>query len=88
MSVWRMIWRSLAVLILLALIAAAIAWAMRKDIARNYVDAEIKRRGIPARYQITEIGPSRQRLEKISFGDPVNPDLTADWAEVITATGF
>jgi translocation and assembly module TamB len=88
MSVWRVIWRSLAVLILLALIAAAIAWAMRKDIARNYADAEIKRRGIPARYQITEIGPSRQRLEKISLGDPANPDLTADWAEVITATGF
>ena len=88
MSVWRMIWRSLAVLILLALVAAVIAWAMRKDIARNYADAEIKRRGIPARYQITEIGPSRQRLEKISLGDPANPDLTADWAEVITATGF
>jgi translocation and assembly module TamB len=88
MSVWRVIWRSLAVLILLALIAAAIAWAMRKDIARNYADAEIKRRGIPARYQITEIGPSRQRLEKISLGDPANPDLTADWAEVITVTGF
>jgi hypothetical protein len=88
MSVWRVIWRSLAVLILLALLAAAIAWAMRKDIARNYADAEIKRRGIPARYQITEIGPSRQRLEKISLGDPANPDLTADWAEVVTATGF
>lgn len=88
MSVWRMIWRSLAVLILLALVAAAIAWAMRKDIARNYADAEIKRRDIPARYQITEIGPSRQRLEKISLGDPANPDLTADWAEVITTTGF
>jgi translocation and assembly module TamB len=88
MSVLRVIWRSLAVLILLALIAATIAWAMRKDIARNYADAEIKRRGIPARYQITEIGPSRQRLEKISLGDPANPDLTADWAEVITATGF
>lgn len=88
MSVWRVIWRSLAVLILLALVAAAIAWAMRKDIARNYADAEIKRRGIPAQYQITEIGPSRQRLEKISLGDPANPDLTADWAEVITATGF
>ena len=88
MSVWRMIWRSLAVLILLALVAAAIAWAMRKDIARNYADAEIKRRGIPARYQITEIGPSRQRLKKISLGDPANPDLTADWAEVITTTGF
>jgi translocation and assembly module TamB len=88
MSAWRVIWRSLAVLLLLTLVAAAIAWAMRKDIARNYADAEIKRRGIPARYEITEIGPSRQRLEKISLGNPANPDLTADWAEVITATGF
>ncbi len=88
MTVWRVIWRSLAVLILLALVAAAVAWGMRKDIARNYADAEIKRRGIPARYEITEIGPSRQRLEKVSLGDPANPDLTADWAEVITATGF
>lgn len=88
MSIWRVIWRSVAVLILLILVAAAIVWAMRKDIARNYADAEIKRRGIPARYLITEIGPSRQRLERISLGDPANPDLTADWAEVITATGF
>ena len=88
MSVWRVIWRGLVALALLVLVAAAIAWAMRKDIARNYADAEIKRRGIPARYQITEIGPSRQRLEKISLGDPANPDFTADWAEVITSTGF
>ena len=88
MSVWRVIWRGLVALALLVLVAAAIAWAMRKDIARNYADAEIKRRGIPARYQITEIGPSRQRLEKISLGDPKNPDLTADWAEIITTTRF
>lgn len=88
MSVWRIFWRGAAALLLLLLIAAAAVWLLRKDIARNYADAEIKRRGIAARYQISEISRTRQRLEQISIGDPANPDLTADWAEVITATGF
>ena len=35
MSVWRVIWRGLVALALLVLVAAAIAWAMRKDIART-----------------------------------------------------
>ena len=88
MRFFRFFWRVLAVLLVLAIVAAAIGWALRKDIARNYADAEIKRRGIPARYEITELGPSRQRLERISLGDPANPDLTADWAEIITTTRF
>jgi translocation and assembly module TamB len=88
MSKSRIIGRGLLLLLLLSMIALALAWAARKDIARNYVDAEIKRRGVAARYEITAIGPSRQRLERISLGDPANPDLTAEWAEIITHTGF
>ena len=88
MKLWRILWRIVAALLLLAVIAAMIAWVLRKDIARNYVDREIKRRGVPASYQITAIGPSRQRLENIRFGDAAHPDLTADWAEILTRTGF
>ncbi len=71
-----------------SLLAVVAIWLDRKDIARGYADTEMKRRGVPARYDITEIGPSRQRLEHVSIGDPAHPDLTAEWVEVYTRTGF
>ena len=39
MSFWRIIWRGLAVLLVLVLIAVALAWALRKDIARRLSQA-------------------------------------------------
>ena len=71
-----------------ALIGLVTAWVLRKDIARGYADKEMLRRGVQARYDITAIGPSKQRLEHIVIGDPAHPDLTADWAEIETHTGL
>lgn len=76
---WRRI--ALAVAILLLVLFAAI-WLARKPIAANFIDRELARRGVPARYEVKKIGFHTQRLEGVSIGDPRNPDLTAEWIEV------
>lgn len=78
------------VLILLAVVALAVlgVWTQRKPIARDFIDDELERRGVPARYEVTRIGLRTQRLENVSIGDPARPDLTADWAEVDIVAGF
>ena len=88
MGSWRKILLAGKALFVIALVGIAVIWLMRKDIARGYADAEMKRRGVQTSYQITGIGPAKQRFEKIVIGDPAHPDLTADWAEVETHTGL
>jgi translocation and assembly module TamB len=78
---------ALAVLLLLAL-AFAIVWPMRFDIARNYVDAELARRGVRASYEVKRIGFGSQIFEHLAIGDPAHPDLVADHVEVQIVLGF
>lgn len=79
-------WRRVAVglLALVALVLAA-AWLQRRTIARGFVDSELARRGVPARYEIEQLSPWRQRLVNVSIGDPRDPDLVADWIELRTS---
>jgi len=72
---------------LLALVSATVAtaWLQRRTIAHGFVDRELARRGVPARYTIEQLSPWRQRLTNVAIGDPRNPDLTADWIELRTA---
>lgn len=79
---WR---RVLAVLLLVLIVALAAVWLQRRTIARGFVDRELARRGVPARYEIEQLSPWRQRLTNVSIGDPRDPDLTADWIELRTA---
>ena len=77
--------------ILLVTLAMAIiigAYIERKTIARRFADAELAARKVDARYEITAIGPRTQRLENVVLGDPRNPDLTADWAEIRIGLGL
>lgn len=64
--------------------AAAIVavWSYREPIARDAIDDYLQKRGVEASYTISAIETRRQRLENIRIGDPENPDLTADWAEI------
>lgn len=75
---------------LLALIFAAliVAWIARRPIATGFLDRELARRGVEASYEIADLGPSRQRIENLVIGDPADPDLTADWAEIRTRIRF
>ena len=78
----------IAVLALALLVALVAVWTQRRPIATGFVDRELARRGVPARYRITEIGFRTQRLEDVVIGDPARPDLVADWVEVVTRVGF
>jgi len=80
--------RSLLIVLALAVLALAVLWFQRKPIARNYVDAELKKRGVRGSFEIADLGVSRQRIEKLVLGDPAHPDLTADWVELRMNYGF
>jgi hypothetical protein len=69
-------------LLLLLLLGLLILWLMRFSIAADYIDRELKRRGVQATYEVKRIGFGRQRLENLVIGDPRRPDLTARWVEV------
>ncbi|AHE51827.1 YdbH domain-containing protein [Sphingomonas sanxanigenens] len=74
--------RTLLLVFALLLVSLAVVWFQRKPIARNYIDAELARRGVRGSYDLVELGPGRQRIEHLVLGDPAQPDLTADWAEL------
>lgn len=60
------------------------AWLWREPIARSVIDDELATRTVPAAYTIEHLGTDRQRLTNVRLGDPANPDLTAEWAEIET----
>ncbi|MEH3099019.1 YdbH domain-containing protein [Sphingomonas adhaesiva] len=72
----------------LALAAAGGVWLSRVPIATRVIDRELARRGVPARYHITDLGLGRQRLTDVVIGDPDAPDLVADWIETATEIGL
>lgn len=80
--------RTLLLVFVLLLVALAVTWFQRKPIARSYIDAELARRGVRGSYDLLELGPGRQRIEHVVLGDPAQPDLTADWAELRIAYGL
>ncbi len=77
------VYSALGVLVL-APLALAVIWSQRSPIARSFIDAELKKRGVPATYDIAAVGTKLQRIEHLVIGDPKTPDLTADWAEIDT----
>jgi hypothetical protein len=63
-------------------------WMLRQPIVTRFVDRELDRRGVAARYRITDLGLGRQRLTDVVIGDPRRPDLIADWIETRTGIGL
>ncbi len=63
-------------------------YAVRKPLARNWIDAELKKRGVAGHYDLTQLDPNHQRLEHVVIGDPAHPELTADWLETETSVGL
>jgi translocation and assembly module TamB len=75
-------------IVLLILLALVAAWLARKPIAARVIDRELARRGVVARYDVSDLGFGRQRLTNVVIGDPAAPDLVADWVEAETRIGL
>ncbi len=73
---------------LFVLAALAALWVARRPIAEGFIDRELVRAGVPARYAIADFGLAGQRLTNVVLGDPANPDLVADWVETRTGVGL
>lgn len=63
-------------------------WTQRAPIATSYIDDALTARNVPASYRLARVGFRTQRIENIRIGDPLRPDLTADWAEIRLAVGL
>jgi len=88
--VWRRLaWRRVALAIAVLVIAALLMlWLLRKQIAADYIDRELARRGVQATYRVKHIGFMRQRIDDLVLGDPKDPDLTARSVEIQLSWGF
>lgn len=61
----------------LTLLALVAGWMLRFRIATSLVDRTLAGAHVPASYQLTRIGPFRERIENVRVGDPDLPDLVA-----------
>ena len=76
--------RRIALMTFAGLLLAAVlaAWLSRERIADNVIAGRIEALGLPATYEIENIGTGRQVLRNIVIGDPARPDLTIARASV------
>ncbi|MEP1421484.1 MAG: YdbH domain-containing protein [Erythrobacter sp.] len=72
---WR--WRVSLVLAVLIVLAGALAWYNREQIAGDLIDDTLTQYGLQASYEIEDIGTRRQVIKNLVVGDPASPDLTA-----------
>lgn len=63
--------------VILLVIALAIAWTQRREIASNIIDRELKNRGVDTSYTLDRVGLRTQQISNLRIGDPENPDVTA-----------
>ena len=76
---WQVV---LIAFLLLILLLIVIIWVQRRQIAEDFIDRELARRGVQGTYDVKRIGFTRQQLENLVIGDPDDPDLTARFAEL------
>jgi len=70
------------------IVVIAGVWVAREPIADRFISDELGSRGVPAQYQIDEIGFRSERLSNVVIGDPNNPDLIAKKVEVLLGYGW
>ncbi|WP_294260357.1 YdbH domain-containing protein [uncultured Sphingomonas sp.] len=76
------------VIAIVLIVILSILWLQRRPLAEGFIDRELARRGVRARYEVAEIGTSSQTLRNLVIGDPAAPDLVADEVVVRTRIGF
>lgn len=77
----------IALLILLA-VAVAVSWTLRERLASGYIEGELDRLDVEARYDIGRIGLDSQILENVVIGDVNRPDATIRHLEVQLVMGW
>ena len=63
-------------------------WLAREPIADRFVREQLDSLGVPATYQIEEIGFRTERISNVVIGDPKRPDLTARTVEIGLGYGW
>lgn len=63
-------------------LALGAAWLSRERIAGNILDGQLRANDLAATYEIDRIGGRRQVVSNLVIGNPANPDLTAERAEI------
>ncbi len=66
----------------LLLVALAVLWTQRRPLADDILAREMERRGVQASYKLDRVGLRTQQISDLVIGDPANPDLTAEVAQV------
>ena len=74
--------RVLAFVAIALIVALGALWLSRERIAGNFIENQLSAYDIPATYEIERIGPYSQVLTDIVVGDPADPDMTIERAEV------
>lgn len=82
---WRIV---LLVFLAVFLVVAGFGWLNRERIVDNLIAGQLAELGIPAQYEIKQIGLGRQVLEHVVIGDATRPDLTIERVEVKTVLRF
>ena len=87
-STWFWLFSVLALIGITLVIAGAIIWWQREPIATQIVNKELEKLGLPATYEIEEIGPQTQIIRNIVVGPKDRPDLTVKSAIVEMRWGW
>ncbi|HEV2079401.1 MAG TPA: YdbH domain-containing protein [Allosphingosinicella sp.] len=74
--------------ILMLLLLVVIIWTQRRQLATDFIERELERRGVEATYKVARVGFRTQRLADVVIGDPKRPDLTAEFVEVKISWGL
>ena len=85
-SFWRR-WIVFPFLLIFGLAFLAL-WLQREEIADDVIGDTLDSYDIPATYEVEQIGGRRQILRNIVVGDPAQPDLTVERAEVVIRYRF
>ncbi|PEQ13436.1 C4-dicarboxylate ABC transporter [Novosphingobium sp. PC22D] len=78
----------LASLSLIVALVLVYLWIQRERIADDYISQQLESMGLPATYDIAEIGPDRQVVRNLVVGNPERPDLTIEEIVLNTRIGF
>ncbi len=85
---WGRGWTIFALCAFVVALLLIIAWTQRTTFADTLVQDQLRKFGVRATYKIEDVGFRTQRLSNVIIGDPANPDLAVQSAEIDISVGF